>query len=503
MAIGNKSKKSLLITLGAIPKLVAVLSKEDAGLEFVVEAIVVLGSFARAASKENITALLQNHVLEVLLKGICHSDRRVVEASVRSLRTLYLSNLTPSDPLYENPSVIPRLVDLLSGSYTEAECAASVIAKCCQNPGHQALLCNSGAVDALLPLLTCNIPKILLPTLQCYTALSYQNEPVSLSMKAASYNGEGMESLLTHLLSRDKPDDVQLAAAKCLTNMFRVGLFDSTTSQSLLLKILGTCVRMCRKDKPLAVRAEGGETLAYLIEEDTELQQLAAISDHLVKTLIGFLHREDLDDDSYAAMRESSFKALASLGANDEDIRKKIIELESTMDHVVTGLEDTNPDVQLAAVKCLHSLSRSVQQLRTSLQDTMVWKPIMKLMHNASEGMLTVASSALCNLLLEFSPSKEPILEAGAVSLLAGLTKRPESALRLNGIWALMNMAYQADEMTKSKILEVLGPTQLFNLLEDPDTNVVMKTLGLMRNLLSGREVSPNITHIVDLTSHT
>ena len=77
------------------------------------------------------------------------------------------------------------------------------------------------------------------------------------------------------------------------------------------------------------------------------------------------------------------------------------------MDHVVSGLEDPNTNVKLAAVKCLHSLSRSVQQLRTSFQDTAVWKPIMKLLQDASDNMMTVASSALCNLLLEFSPSKE------------------------------------------------------------------------------------------------
>ena len=44
--------------------------------------------------------------------------------------------------------------------------------------------------------------------------------------------------------------------------------------------------------------------LAFLIEEDTELQRTAAISDHLIKTLTGFLVKSDLDDSSYALMRE-------------------------------------------------------------------------------------------------------------------------------------------------------------------------------------------------------
>lgn len=71
------------------------------------------------------------------------------------------------------------------------------------------------------------------------------------------------------------------------------------------------------------------------------------------------------------------------------------------------GIEDSRITVQLAAVKCLHSLSRSVHQLRTTFQDNAVWKPLMKLLQAASEEVLKVASSAVCNLLLEFSPSKE------------------------------------------------------------------------------------------------
>lgn len=80
-----------------------------------------------------------------------------------------------------------------------------------------------------------------------------------------------------------------------------------------------------------------------------------------------------------------------------------------------------------------------------------------------------MASSTLCNLLLEFSPSKEvnaqlhltslhterlfypevcvgvcacvfaqPILESGVIELLCSLTQSDSPALRVNGTWALM-----------------------------------------------------------------
>lgn len=87
-------------------------------------------------------------------------------------------------------------------------------------------------------------------------------------------------------------------------------------------------------------------------------------------------------------MRQAAFRAFASLGANDEDIRKRIIETESLMEQVVSGLQDPGgPRVRLAAVRCLHSLSRSVQQLRTTFQDHAVWRPLMQLLHGADKGL--------------------------------------------------------------------------------------------------------------------
>jgi hypothetical protein len=53
-----------------------------------------------------------------------------------------------------------------------------------------------------------------------------------------------------------------------------------------------------------------------------------------------------------------------------------------------------------------------------------------------------------------------------------------------------MNMAFQADQNIKSQILNSLGTDQIFRLLTEPDVNILMKTLGLLRNLLSNKPVS-------------
>lgn len=68
------------------------------------------------------------------------------------------------------------------------------------------------------------------------------------------------------------------------------------------------------------------------------------------------------------------------MAANDEDIRKRIIDTKCLMERVVEGLGDENKEIRLAAVRCLHSLSRSVQLLRTTFQDHSVWRPLMMLL---------------------------------------------------------------------------------------------------------------------------
>ena len=87
-------------------------------------------------------------------------------------------------------------------------------------------------------------------------------------------------------------------------------------------------------------------------------------------------------------------------------------------------------------------------------QDHVVWLPLMTVLKTSNnEELVTVSSSTLCNLLLEFSPSKEHILDQGAVEFLCGLTRRPHPGLRLNAVWALMNMAFQAEHRVKVNVL--------------------------------------------------
>ncbi|XP_075573219.1 armadillo repeat-containing protein 8 isoform X5 [Pelecanus crispus] len=475
--IGNNKQKANLIVLGAVPRLLYLLQQETSSTELRTECAVVLGSLAMG-TENNVKSLLDCHIIPALLQGLLLPDLKFIEACLRCLRTIFISPVTPEDLLYTDATVISHLMSLLSRSRYTQEYICQIFSHCC---------------------------KVRMQALKCFSVLAFENPQVSMTLVNVSVDGELLPQIFVKMLQRDKPIEMQLTSAKCLTSMCRAGAI-RTDDSCIILKTLPCLVRMCSKERLLEERVEGAETLAYLIETDVELQRIASITDHLIVMLADYfkypssvsaitdIKRLDHDLKHAHELRQAAFKLYASLGANDEDIRKKIIETENMMDRIVNGLSESSIKVRLAAVRCLHSLSRSVQQLRTSFQDHAVWKPLMKVLQNAPNEILVVASSTLCNLLLEFSPSKEPILESGAIELLCSLTQSENLALRVNGIWALMNMAFQAEQKIKSDILRGLSTEQLFQLLSDSDVNVLMKTLGLLRNLLSTR---PHIDHIM------
>ncbi|XP_034339779.1 armadillo repeat-containing protein 8 isoform X4 [Arvicanthis niloticus] len=435
--IGNNKQKANLIVLGAVPRLLYLLQQETSSTELKTECAVVLGSLAMG-TENNVKSLLDCHIIPALLQGLLSPDLKFIEACLRCLRTIFTSPVTPEELLYTDATVIPHLMALLSRSRYTQEYICQIFSHCCKGPDHQTILFNHGAVQNIAHLLTSPSYKVRMQALKCFSVLAFENPQVSMTLVNVLVDGELLPQMFVKMLQRDKPIEMQLTSAKCLTYMCRAGAI-RTDDSCIVLKL-----------------------------------------DHDLK------HAHEL--------RQAAFKLYASLGANDEDIRKKIIETENMMDRIVTGLSESSVKVRLAAVRCLHSLSRSVQQLRTSFQDHAVWKPLMKVLQNAPDEILVVASSMLCNLLLEFSPSKEPILESGAVELLCGLTQSENPALRVNGIWALMNMAFQAEQKIKADILRSLSTEQLFRLLSDSDMNVLMKTLGLLRNLLSTR---PHIDKIM------
>ncbi|XP_026762743.2 armadillo repeat-containing protein 8-like isoform X1 [Galleria mellonella] len=487
--IGSNRQKSSVIQQGVVPRLLQLMSDEALDPNIRLEATITIGSLAKG-TPENVATLVEQGTATALVELLrtVPIGTKLVEAGLCALRSVFLHPPAPIAALPADMRLLTRLTQIArEGTATARCCVVRILSVWCGGHMEQEALCQAGACAAIAAMLANgrnSAPPLAraLPALELLANMCFENGNVSQVALNTRHGDKTIPELLMCLVSRDKPLPVALGAARCLTFIHRAGALTADDNR-VVFGALPCLARLCTKEMPEEIRAKAAETLSYLAEVDTSLQRLAAISNHLMSSLA------DIVNCPSAAAKQGAFKCFASLGANDEDIRKRIIETHGLMKHIVSEMKNPEPSIRLAAVRCLHSLSRSVQQLRTTFQDHAVWKPLMQLL-NDSPGteLLTVGSSTLCNLLLEFSPAKEPMLDQGAVEMLCNLTKRPEAALRLNGIWALMNMAFQAEQKVKQRILCCLGTEQMFRLLGDSDTRVIMKTLGLLRNLLSTRQ---------------
>ncbi|XP_066148155.1 armadillo repeat-containing protein 8-like isoform X1 [Euwallacea fornicatus] len=479
--IGSNRQKQSVIAQGIVPRLIYLLKEKNTKTDVRIEATVTIGSLAKGTD-DHVELLINSSIVQTLLEVLNEDEPKLIDACLCCLRTLANQEHHPINSKFDIKDT-QKLLLLASPSESllRQSCVATILTSACKTTKEQNNLCLIGVPTLLASLLSVENPSVRIPAATCLASLCFNNTTVAQEVGSTSYRDIKIITYLSVMISRDKPIEMQLEAARCLTNLHRAGAI-SAFDPIITYKTLPCLVRLCQVEHPEAQRSVAAETLAYLTEVDSNLQQIAAISNQLVGALV------DLLACSSVAARTAAFRAFASLGANDEDIRKRIIDTKCLMEQVVEGLTDSNKEINLASVRCLHSLSRSVQQLRTTFQDHSVWRPLMSLLlDDPSPELLLAASSTLCNLLLEFSPAKEPIIQQGAIQLLVNLTNSPHPALRLNGVWALMNLAFQAEQRVKSQILTTLGTDQIFRLLADSDPGVLMKTLGLLRNLVSPR----------------
>ncbi|KAL8952376.1 MAG: hypothetical protein Q9222_001712 [Ikaeria aurantiellina] len=182
-------------------------------------------------------------------------------------------------------------------------------------------------------------------------------------------------------------------------------------------------------------------------------------------------------------VRESVLTALASIASIRDDYRTAIVEqgvvplvIESlkteqpantadgsrkgtaTMGPLRSPLVQPNPvSVILAACEAARSLSRSVHTLRTCLTDAGLTTPLVALLKHGNVKIRTAATAVFSNLVLEFSPMRDAIVEAGTVKILCDHAHSTDPELRLNSVWALKHLVVSAPGLLKKECLVGLG----------------------------------------------
>ncbi|KAI8619701.1 armadillo-type protein [Chytriomyces sp. MP71] len=362
---------------------------------------------------------------------------------------------------------------------------------------------------------------------------------------SASSGDERSVVVLLRFLKEGGQPMTKLLAAACLSNLYRTVPFENqripgTLLLPTLIKLFSDGSELLKTDLPLLERSP--LVFADLIADDENLQKLALEGDAVsrlaeillcpevrgcigspsaafmpgsnaavvmavdsegeenikAKSLLGkgktgAAQTSSIADTgvasskTYERVAESCLLAIAALTSLREDTRKSAIDV-NLLPVIVAALGSSRTPLRSAACKCTRSLSRSVKTLRTSLMDAGVVHPLFVLLADASEGVRADACAALCNIVLDFSPMKKTVIEGGGVERIVGTLKGARGVeLRVNCVWALKNLLYQAGSDVKEKVMGELGWDELKHLVFDPHVGIQEQSLNLLRNLVCGR----------------
>lgn len=200
--------------------------------------------------------------------------------------------------------------------------------------------------------------------------------------------------------------------------------------------------------------------LAILISDDEELQLKVALETDALKKLAEILDNPGpVQPEQH---KEGALSCITAIGTLREDCRKAIIETKSIVPQVVACLREGRVETRLLACHCSRVLSRSVKALRTVLIDSGIADPLIALMSSELPSLQTAACAVLCNLVLEFSPMRKLIIDKNVLPILYNMITSNDQSIRVNALWALKNLSYQADSQTKAALTGVFSYDTIF-----------------------------------------
>ncbi|XP_004345485.1 hypothetical protein CAOG_05895 [Capsaspora owczarzaki ATCC 30864] len=500
--IGSLSKKTAYAQLAAIPLLVELLDATQND-ELKLQVVATLGSLAHD-SNARVAAIVQAGGIAALTRVQAQSSSRLLEALMRTLKIIVASDESAAGEWFsQHQQFVNRVAEMIGPSSSGLD-AVYLFSRLHTSGGQL----TDATLDKLAPLLQQSAS--LEPTIEAFAALLRSTSALIarriLALSPLSSNSN-FAALAKNLL-KHKSSTVRLHACSCLISLYKANVLPlqelgaNEVLMPALVKLLG--------DASSKVRILAPQLIARLVDDHEELQKLAIDPDVINKlavylkdetnesndtSAIGMqspsiaaymqLHAPTQELKAQASLRCSALLALAALCSKREENRKAIADAR-VLPKLVELLEYRDESVRIAACQLARSLSRSVKHLRSSLVDAGVAKPLLKLLSDPSTVVQTAASATICNIVLDFSPMKKMVLESGGVAKLVELSFKDDHDLRLNCVWALKNILYQAELQDKNKVLSELGWSKLYRLLNDTHEDIREQALTLVRNLVHG-----------------
>mmetsp|Transcript_7199 Transcript_7199/g.18392 ORF Transcript_7199/g.18392 Transcript_7199/m.18392 type:complete len:538 (+) Transcript_7199:639-2252(+) len=389
-----------------------------------------------------------------------------------------------------------------------AEVCASILSRCCEVHSQEETIEQfDPGLKLVMELLDSKLGSVQEAGMEAIASLTRKNKRMA---QIVGRDAETIEKLL-RLSKLGKTTNVKLLSCRCIANLTNCvdgmrlnrkasnpasglgdfeepgeGLWEEAVK--LRMQVLPIVIRLLEQ----LADAHVPHILAKLVKDSSDLQRMAHDA-NAVSILTSWLQNPGPATGA-AELREGILLAIGAIAENLEDARRQVNDLDG-IPTVVKMLKDADPKVRAAACFCAKSLSRSQKAIKKRLFDANIDTPLLSLLRDPSSKVQASASATLCNLALNYQPMKENLLSNGGVRELGELARSEDGVLRLHSAWAIKNILYRADRRLKEQVMQELAWPQLLQLLNDEEREVQAQAVGIVRNLVHGKE--SDIEHVI------
>ncbi len=276
--------------------------------------------------------------------------------------------------------------------------------------------------------------------LKFFCSICYENISIAqrLHTTISPETNQTLCEIISSLLNKiNRPVIISYYSSKFFVNLCKTKVLscdDPYVSQESLTTLIHLCTKSIL-NKCIYLYIECLDTLIYLLNGNSTLHHTAIYTEQFLNKLFIYIFTpnkifgENLDELIFIQIRSAALTLLAVLSSYHEDIKKRIAEQESKrivysicnlcccfflIDLISTAIEcyrSSHLSLKLASLRLFHGLSRSVQQLRTTFNDT-ICDILLDAIKSNDLALVKTASSVISNTVLEFSTCRTVIFSS-------------------------------------------------------------------------------------------
>ncbi|KAF5346730.1 hypothetical protein D9756_010404 [Leucocoprinus leucothites] len=354
----------------------------------------------------------------------------------------------------------------------------------------------------LTALLSTRDSKLQEAVLLALAALSKDNAPVATVLARPDRDNPSILSTIVSLV-KSRNIDTQLAAALCVTHVVRGSTANNAypTDELHIRAVLNFVNSMIAlpTTESTSRRTKSCFILYHLVTDDSTLCS-AAYDRGCLEKLVAIVQENTPEDlrtewgedeaETVSLLRESALIAIAAISLFDNEIRRTVTDEFFFIPYIHTCLFHQYIGVRYAACQCVRALSRAVTVLRTNIVDSGLGMTIFTIFKKREEdtNVVNAALSAVCNIVIDFSPLRPIYLEQGLMDRLLELIHLGEPALKLGALWAVKNLLRNSTTETKRSVMRQLGWDRVIKYLRDSPPDVQEQAYNILRNVAESPE---------------